>query len=492
MSAPGTPVVTLWPHQVAAADLAEPLAGAMLAMDMGTGKSFTAIELLLRWGCRLVLILCPKSVVRVWPNEFRKYLGSDRGGWSVIALDGGTIAERADLMLTAALRAQLEDRPLAVVLNYEATIHPPLADNGAPGALGRVEWGCLIMDESHRLKQHDGRQSLVAAQLAEQRPHRLALTGTPMPHSQLDVFAQFRAVDPDLFGADWHRFQYRYSVQEERQVPVAIPGRTGKDRWKRDAAGKVVLRKIRATGGFQRTEELQQLMATRTYMVRSDEVLQLPDAVDEQRYCLLGSKAGVAYQSLLSDFRVQLEEGEITAQNALARMVRLQQIANGYGVDQDGNEIHLGDEKAELLGEVLDDLPPGEPVVVFGRFHHDLDTVAALAKKRKRVCLELSGRRNELAQWQEADGGELLAVQLQAGGVGVDFTRARYQVYFALDFSLGNYEQTRKRIHRPGQTRSVTYLHLLAAGTIDETVLAALGERRDTVAAVMDGLRRER
>lgn len=456
------------------------------------GKSFAAIELLLRWGCRCVLILCPKSVVRVWPAEFRKYLGPGLGGWRIVALDEDTVAERAERILTEALCAEVEGRRLAIALNYDAVIHPPLADNGGPGVLGQVEWDCLIMDESHRIKQHDGRQSELVAQLAAGIPHRLGLTGTPMPHSQLDVFAQFRAIDPELYGDNWWSFQRRYSTTEERQVPVAIPGRKGKDRWKRDAKGQVVLRTIKTVGGYQRTAELQKLMSTRTYLVRSDEVLQLPEVIDEQRYCLLGSKALLAYHSLLCDFRAELDEGEITAANALSRMVRLAQIANGYGVDGDGNEVHLGSEKAELLAEVLDDLPQGEPVVVFGRFHHDLDAMLALAKARKRKCLELSGRRNELAKWQAATGDELLAVQLQAGGVGVDFTRARYQVYFALDFNLGNYLQTRKRIHRPGQTRAVTYLHLLAAGTIDETVLSALGERRDVVDAVMEGVRRSR
>lgn len=481
---------SLWPHQQAAADLIDPLGSGLLAMDMGTGKTRTALELIERWGCRRVLILCPKSVVRVWPGEFSKHLPGS--GWRVLALDEGSVAKRAERMLTEALCCDLDDRPLAVALNYESIIHPPLCDNGAPGALGRIDWDCLVLDECHRIKQHDGRQSQVAAQLAQQIPHRLGLTGTPMPHSQLDVFAQFRCLNPGLFGPDYYRFEQRYARYETRDVPIALKGKQGKDRWKRDAAGKVLTRQVRTVAGYERTQELQDLMATCTYMVRSDDVLQLPDAIDERRYCLLGSKGMLAYQCLLADFRAEIDGGEITAANALSRMVRLSQIANGYGVDADGNEIPLGTEKLDLLADVLADLPEQEPVVVFARFHHDLDGIQALAKSRKRKCYELSGRKNELAKWQQATGGELLAVQLQAGGVGIDLTRARYQVYFALDYNLGNYLQTRKRIHRPGQTRAVTYLHLLAAGTIDETVLAALEERNDVVTAVMDGVRQAR
>jgi SNF2 family DNA or RNA helicase len=74
---------------------------------------------------------------------------------------------------------------------------------------------------------------------------------------------------------------------------------------------------------------------------------------------------------------------------------------------------------------------------------------------------------------------------MQAGGVGVDLTRARVCAYYSLGFSLGEYLQSRKRTHRPGQTRSVLYVHLVAEGTIDEQVYRALEARQDVIAAVL-------
>ena len=66
--------------------------------------------------------------------------------------------------------------------------------------------------------------------------------------------------------------------------------------------------------------------------------------------------------------------------------------------------------------------------------------------------LELSGRRDELKRWQDG-GAQVLAVQISAGGIGVDLTRARYSIYYSLSFSLGEYDQALSRVHRPGQTR---------------------------------------
>jgi SNF2 family DNA or RNA helicase len=91
---------------------------------------------------------------------------------------------------------------------------------------------------------------------------------------------------------------------------------------------------------------------------------------------------------------------------------------------------------------------------------------------------------DELKCWQAGEA-PVLAVQIDSGGVGVDLTRARYAIYYSLGFSLGSYEQSLARIHRPGQTRPVEYIHLVAEGTVDEKVMAALARRADVVNTVL-------
>ncbi len=472
----------LWPHQQEAVEKLAPLGRGALWMEMGDGKTRTALELVARWGCRRVLILCPLKVVRVWPDEFRKHIGNE---WLVVDLDSGTVKQRAEFLRTAALMATCDEKPFAAAINYDALVHEPL-----PATLARVEWDCLICDESHRLKDPSGAQARAVAALAARIPHRLLLTGTPMPPSQLDVFAQWRILDPTTFGPDWWQFQRRYAHMVQREVYVrgakAKPG------------GKPPKRKIWTiathpeTGQpwYTHTEELQAKIAPLVY--RSSGAVQLPDAVDETAYCLLAPATQRVYNHLADDLRAELSGGTVTASNALTRLLRLAQVANGFAADAEtGALVPLGTEKADLLGEVLADLAGSEPVVVFGRFVEDLKAIARVAQVQGRQYREVSGRRNELAAWQAGEGN-ILGVQLKAGGVGVDLTRARYQVYYSLDFDLGNYLQTRKRIHRPGQTRNVTYIHLLAAGTVDETILTALQQRRDVVTAVVDGLQGRR
>jgi SNF2 family DNA or RNA helicase len=140
--------------------------------------------------------------------------------------------------------------------------------------------------------------------------------------------------------------------------------------------------------------------------------------------------------------------------------------------------------KQNLLADTLEDIGAGEPVVVFCRFHADLDAVHEAAKTAGFESLELSGRRDELKRWQSGEA-QVLAVQISAGGVGVDLTRARYSIYFSLSFSLGEYDQALSRVHRPGQTRPVEHIHLVARNTVDRKIMRALEKRAEVVEAIL-------
>ena len=81
----------------------------------------------------------------------------------------------------------------------------------------------------------------------------------------------------------------------------------------------------------------------------------------------------------------------------------------------------------------------------------------------------------------------MLAVQIQAGGVGIDLTRTRYCIYYSLSFNLGDYLQSLARVHRPGQNHNVRYIHLLASETIDIRVHKALQKRQNIIEEILHG-----
>ncbi len=449
----------LWQHQQDALAAIGDAPGYMLAMDMGTGKSAVAIAALEQRGCASVLILCPKSVASVWPGQFAKHAGQN---WQVTVLADKSMDKRRK-QLRAALASPA--RPRVIIVNYDVL---PYSLGKDIEALSRQrQFDALVLDESHRLKSARGKQSRAASRIADRIPFRLGLTGTPMPHSPLDVYAQFRALDKRIYGTSHAAFRSRYAVMGGYQNHQVV--------------------------AYQHLDDLHERMYRVTYRCRANEVLDLPPAVDMTRTCTLEKATRQAYDSMADDLIAAVKQGIITADNALVKLLRLAQIVNGHATTEDGDSVSLGTEKRDLLGDVLDDLhgdytlTQQEPVVVFTRFRPDLRAIREVAADKGLRHGELSGRANDLQQWHDGKL-DLLAVQLQAGGVGIDLTRARYCIYYSHDFSLGNDAQTRARVHRPGQTRTVTYIHLVAEGTIDETIRKALERRADVVEAVLEGL----
>jgi SNF2 family DNA or RNA helicase len=458
-----------WLHQKRAFAWARERRGAMLAMDMGTGKSRTATGLLDEWGVQLALIVCPRSVQAVWPNQFA--LHSARP-WRVVVPPGkASVAARAKLVMSQLGGALSAKEPCAIVVNYEATIREPmksllveLADKFKGGL-------ALVCDESHRVKAPGGQQALMAAQLGRRASRVLLLTGTPMPHSPLDIYAQYRVMDTGIFGTSFNRFRSRYAVMGGYE-------------------GKQVV-------GYQNDEELARRFGEAAFVVKKSEAgLDLPPVLHEQRRFVLGKQCAAAYAALDEDFAIGVGEGTVTAANALVKLLRLQQLTSGYVGDDEGVEREISTEKIDLLDDVLQDVPIGEPLVVFARFKHDLRAIGELCERQGRRVGFISGQfkpghlsyaLNEHSQMRSDI--DVAVVQLQSGGVGIDLSRAALAVYFSLDFSLGNYEQSLARLDRPGQTRSVTYLHLIAEGTKDEVVYQALQERKNVVEAVIAAAR---
>ena len=126
---------------------------------------------------------------------------------------------------------------------------------------------------------------------------------------------------------------------------------------------------------------------------------------------------------------------------------------------------------------------------VFCVFRHDIQSIKHAATEAGRKAYELSGKKNELQEWQQSKEGDVLAVQIRSGALGIDFTRAKYCAYYSLGFSLGDYSQSLKRVHRQGQKRRVTYFHFISQNTVDEKVYRALQSKADVVRTIVEGIR---
>ena len=437
-----------WNHQNQAFWWGRGLLGLMLAFDMGTGKSLTTVGLILDAPHQRVLIACPKSVVTVWPTELRWAADS----LPCVALQNGSVKARAQELVKRLKLAALRNEPLVVVINYDSFWR-----EGMRELILDVPWDIFVMDESHRIKSPTGKASKFASLVGSKAKRRIALTGTPMPHSPLDIFAQYRALDPAIFGNNFHKFKMKY----------ALMGGFG---------GKQVI-------GYQNQEELTKKFKSIAFQADKS-LLDLPPFVHSFRTCELNPKTAKVYKDLDKKLFAEIESGTITPANAMVKVLRLQQLTGGYLKLDDGSLEQYGTEKKDLLADLLDDIPKDEPVVVFARFTADIKNIKEAMKDAKRTCGELSGRANDLEGWQHGDFNSL-AVQIRSGGVGISLVRASFCIYYSVGHSLGDYLQSLDRTHRHGQTKTVRYYHLLADGTIDQKVYQALMARKDVVDTIM-------
>ena len=440
-----------WRHQRQAVAFASHLPSVMLAHKMGCGKTLTSISILNTWDARRVVIVCPLSVMTTWAREFRDH--SDEP-WVVHVLDQGTSTKKAKSMQKQLELADVKKVRLAVVINYESIWRDQLAK-----AFKAQEWDAVVMDEIHRCKTPGSRVSKFMQGFVDGVKKRIGLTGTPMPHSPLDVYAQYRLLDPAIFGTSFARFRAQY----------AIMGGFGGYEVK----------------GFRDQDKLAEKMALITHF--ADKPKDLPPELFSQRDTNLEPEAWKTYQELEDEMIAEVEAGEITVANGLVKLLRLQQITGGFLKLDSDDVIAISQAKYKLMADVMEDVE--FPVVVFCRFRKDLEAVQQLAQSLGARYGEVSGSRKDLEEGRMPDNVDIMAVQIAAGGVGIDLTRASTALWYSTGFSLGDYQQACARLHRPGQKKTVNHIHLVCRDTVDEVVFKAIKKKGNIVQAVIDKMR---
>jgi SNF2 family DNA or RNA helicase len=450
----------LWKHQRSAFKTLYRLNGAILDMGMGTGKSMTTIALIGSGKHDFGMIVCPKSVIDVWPLEFERNCKKQFHIFSGTGKRNQSIQKYVTHLARSWHDARVYNRPFVFVCNYEAMWQGALKE-----FIENNKFDYIVFDEVHRLKAPSGTASKFAAKLRKSALRIFGCSGTLLPHSPMDAFGTFRAVDPTVFGPHFIPFRKTFADMGGFE-------------------GKQIVR-------YKREDFMHQLISSISFRVKTEDALDLPDAVHITRKCKLEPATLKIYKDMASEMFAEFEGNELTAANALVKVVRLMQITSGVVKDSSGDSHRIGNEKATLFAETLEDIDMREPVIVFCRFTADIAAAKEAAIAQGRTVSELSGKKNELKAWQQGET-DVLVVQIQAGKEGVDFTRACICFYYSMTHSLGDYEQSLRRPHRPGQTRSVRYFHLVAEGTVDEDIYAGLEKKKSIVLSVLEGVIREK
>jgi SNF2 family DNA or RNA helicase len=452
--------------------------GYALLMEMGTGKSLTAVAIagqLYRDGkIKRVLVVAPLAVVPVWPSELADYAGFP---YHIETLEGD---KKKRLKALQRLTEDKSDALKIAVINYESSWR-------LKSELAAWAPQMIICDESQRIKEPGSAQSKGMHELAEGSRYRLILTGTPVTNSPLDFFSQYKFLDPGIFGKSWYAFKAKYAVEGQ-----GINHATGK------TYNQVV--------GYRNLAELTEKAHAIAYRVTKKQALDLPEEIDQKLFCELEPEARKAYDQLKRDAIAEIDGlPAVTAQHIIVRLLRLSQICGGYiKTDVDGYEddpkagklVKISKAKWELLQDTLKDIleVPGKKVVIFARFTAEIRDIVGLCQtlygpdsyRLIDGSIPAAERGPAVEAFQKDPRVRIFIAQIQTAGLGITLTAADTAIFYSFDYSYANYEQAKARIHRIGQRHPVNYIHLIARGTVDEEVLAALQHKRDVAAICVD------
>jgi SNF2 family DNA or RNA helicase len=435
--------------------LGSPEKGFACFMDMGTGKTRTALAALvslfgvgkLDLGQR-TLVVCPRTVMPSWQEEAAKTTNLD-----VVILDG----DKARRLR----RLKYDEAPIAVI-NYEGLLS--IAEE-LIAAFAAGTFGAVVFDESQRVSNRTAKQSKIAAKLSRAAKSVVLLSGTPVRSDSRDLWHQIFLIDGGKrLGDKFFPFQTNYFVNVSRnQIP----------NWKpRSGSEEIIKGKI----------------ADLVYRVEKKNVLrELPPKIFQQRVVNMTGDQVTAYVEMAREMVVELKGGELsTARTMLTRYLRLHQIAQGYLMDDQKTvtaEFEPNPKTHELLNILSEH--PGK-AIVWCYYRHTIESLEKLLAKKGYGPVTLYGETRDaeavVRAFQTDKDVRVLIGQPQAGGLGVTLTAADLAVYYTNSWSHEHRSQSEDRCHRIGseQHNVVNYIDLVAAGTIDATILAALKRKADT------------
>ena len=470
MTAPALPIkATPYRHQIEAYEYAcglfgLPPGGAMrsggcaLLMEMGTGKTITSIAItgaLSNAGrIRRVLIVAPLSILGVWEEEFQKFAAFPYA----LAVLTGPGSRKLDILrhMTGAVLQ-------VVVVNYESAWR-------MEKDLAAWRPDLIIADEGHKIKTHNIAASKAMHRMGAKASYRLLLTGTVITNKAIDVFSQYKFLNPAIYGNSFYAFRNRYfdMVGYGNHTPV-----------------------LKKSMEDELTEKLHSI----SYRATKAECLDLPETTDVIRQVELEPAALRVYRGLVKESYAELSSGEVTAPNILTRLLRLSQLTGGFiGNDETAAVEQISAAKLSALEDILDGAAAeGKKLVIIARFIPEIRAIFVLLIKRGlRYCYitgEVKNREEQVSAFQNDPAVMAFVGQIATAGLGITLTAASTMVFYSLDYSMSNFEQTKARIHRVGQRMPCTYLYLVARGTVDEKVLKALKDKADLARTLVDDYR---
>jgi superfamily II DNA or RNA helicase len=442
--------------------------GALLADDMGLGKTVQALALVQENvteadaaagdAAPLSLVVAPPATLENWRHEILSFAPA----LTPVVYHGSTRGELLKELVSGASGGALPGAPV-LITSYQTLLKDAKS-------LSEVEWDHLIFDEIQQIKNAKTKSYRAARTLKSRR--RIALSGTPVENSSLELYAVMDLLNPGILGS-------RAAFVRRFGTPIERDG---------DEDARRLLREL-----------LTPLMLRRR---KADVAKDLPSRDEIPVYVALPPNQRAVYERLRADYQERVRNALAEGRPGkrlfliLEGLTRLRQAAVDLRLlpaklnPAAGHRGHRAEESGKLaaLAQLAPDIvAAGHRILVFSQFVSLLTILREWAQVAGYDYCYLDGsmnpgrRREEINRFQNEGGPPLFLISLRAGGVGINLTAADYVVLMDPWWNPAVEDQAIDRTHRIGQTRPVTAYRLVAADTVEERI-ASLQARKKALA----------
>lgn len=420
--------------------------GAILADDMGLGKSMQSIIAALESGAKKILIVCPSSAKINWEREI-KFFQED----SVAIVSGSRWTSAKFTIIN-----------FDILKNFH-TLKDDKNDGMEPlRDLVNSKFDLCIVDEAHNLRNKNSTRGAIMTELCVDYGIEKVwlLSGTPVANRPMDFYNLLRLIKSPLVD-NWKFYVQRYC--EGKQITTRL--KNGK------------LKKVWITNGASNLDELS--IKTRNLLLRrmKNEVLDMPDKTVIPNYYQLNSKQMLEYESLWEDYLIerkkQKKRGGI--QRDLVELGLLRKYIAMQTIPQ----------TIELVDEIIDQ---GHKVIIFTCF---TDELRELENYYGKNCVTHFGEMSDKDKQKsvdrfQQDGGPMVFIgNIISAGVAITLTKSPYVVFNSFDWVPGNSEQAEDRSYRLGQRENVTVYYNLFSDTVVTKMWHTLKRKKDIINRIM-------
>lgn len=407
---------------------------ALLGDQAGTGKTPQAIYV--AKDKPKVLVLTMSSLKYQFQNELRKFLPTTDS----VVIDGNP-KNRLGLWLRAR-KVQFS------ICNYELLLRDL-------EYMRAIKWDLIIADECTRLSNHTNKQWKALALLDSSQ--RLAMTGTAVSNSPLDLYGILEWLEPKSLG-NYFAFMETYTVRK------LLPN-----------GHKFVV-------AFRNLEQLKEKIAPYYIRRTKEQVLpQLPEKVQIELPFEMSDKERSLYEDIKARLLLDLEHSDVNKiqhisqlENGLVNLTRLRQLVCSpelLGENKDSSKL-------KVLNDLLETLGTGK-VLIFSEFAEMCKIIQREVGGQMIIGEVSAEERKEIVERFNTDPEERILVMSAAGAFGLNLQAADVVIHYDLPWSVAKYEQRAARSHRQGQKNTVFEYSLIANNSVDEYVLRKLTMKQD-------------